>query len=93
MWFEDSDTPDPPPEQPKPSAAEDQSELSPAQARFKKCRWYAEDGDQKYCSNRDVLPYTGKGGFAPESWCPDCTLYKLRRTPKKRPRVEENDFP
>jgi len=23
-----------------------------------------------------------------ESWCPDCAFYKLRRTPKKRERVD-----
>ena len=23
-------------------------------------------------------------GFDPEAWCPDCSFYKLRRTPKKR---------
>jgi hypothetical protein len=22
--------------------------------------------------------------FNPEAWCPDCTFFKLRRTPKKR---------
>jgi hypothetical protein len=26
----------------------------------------------------------GSTGFDPEAWCPDCTFYKLRRTPKKR---------
>jgi hypothetical protein len=26
----------------------------------------------------------GASGFDPEAWCPDCTFYKLRRTPKKR---------
>jgi hypothetical protein len=26
----------------------------------------------------------GTVGFNPEAWCPDCTFYKLRRTPKKR---------
>ncbi len=26
----------------------------------------------------------GATGFDPEAWCPDCTFYKLRRTPKKR---------
>jgi len=48
--------------------------------------------DLKYCSNRDVLPYAGKGGFDPEAWCPDCAFYKLRRTPKKRPRLEDDDY-
>ena len=66
-------------------------EQSPAQARFKACRWHAEDDDQYFCSNRDVLPYAGKSGFDPEPWCPDCTLYKLRRTPKKRPRLDDDN--
>jgi hypothetical protein len=30
-----------------------------------------------------VLPLAGTN-FNPEAWCPDCTLFKLRRTPKKR---------
>ena len=76
-----------------PVQAEDESEVSPAQARFRACRWHTEADDQKFCSNRDVLPYAGKGGFDPEAWCPDCTLYKLRRTPRKRPRPEEDDCP
>ena len=67
-------------------------EANPAQIRFRACRWHAELDDQAYCSNRDVLPYAGKGGFDPEAWCPDCTLYKLRRTPRKRPRVEDDDY-
>ena len=67
-------------------------EASPAQIRFRACRWHADSDDQTYCSNRDVLPYAGKGGFDPEAWCPDCTLYKLRRTPRKRPRLEQNDY-
>ena len=100
--FEDSNDPLEPPKRepdpgeptsPAPPASE--PELSPAQTRFRACRWHAEDGDQRYCSNRDVLPYAGRGGFDPEAWCPDCTLYKLRRTPKKRPRPDDdaNDYP
>ena len=81
---------DAPIELPSDSTAEDVPEPSPAQARFKGCRWYAKDDDQEYCSNRDVLPYAGRGGFDPEAWCPDCTLYKLRRTPKKRPRLDDD---
>ncbi len=75
-----------------PEPAETAPEPSPAQARFKACRWYAEDSGQEYCSNRDVLPYAGKGGFASEAWCPDCAFYKLRRTPKKRPRSDNDDY-
>ena len=76
-----------------PAQAQGEPEATPAQARFRACRWHAEADDQKFCSNRDVLPYAGKGGFDPEAWCPDCTLYKLRRTPKKRLRPEEDDYP
>jgi hypothetical protein len=58
---------------------------SPAVARFKSCRWRRppEDGPE-CCGHRDVLPIAGTTGFDPEAWCPDCSFYKLRRTPKKR---------
>ncbi len=58
---------------------------SPAVARFKSCRWRRppEDGSE-CCGHRDVLPIAGASGFDPEAWCPDCTFYKLRRTPKRR---------
>jgi len=59
-------------------------EQSPAEVRFKKCRFYTANDNRTYCSNRDVLPYAGKNGFSAEAWCLECTLYKLRRTPKKR---------
>jgi len=61
------------------------AEPSPAVARFKSCRWRRppEDGPE-CCGHRDVLPLAGASGFDPEAWCPDCTFYKLRRTPKKR---------
>jgi hypothetical protein len=55
---------------------------SPAQERFRSCRWRAQEGE--YCTHRDVLPMAGKEGFNPDAWCPDCAFYKLRRTPKKR---------
>ena len=86
--FDDSDRP---PEPDAPSQPKGEPEPDPAQARFQRCQWHATDGDRKYCSNRDVLPYAGKNGFDPLAWCPDCTLYKLRRTPKKRPRSEVDD--
>jgi hypothetical protein len=58
---------------------------SPAVERFKSCRWRRppEDGPE-CCGHRDVLPLAGTSGFDPQAWCPDCTFYKLRRTPKKR---------
>ena len=62
--------------------------LSPAVERFKSCRWRATPEDGEYCTHRDVLPFAGKEGFTADSWCPDCGFYKLRRTPKKRERVD-----
>ena len=99
--FDDSDRPLEPgaPSQPtgegevSPAQAKEEPGLSPAQARFQACRWHTKADEQKYCSNRDVLPYAGKRGFDAEAWCPDCTLYKLRRTPRKRPRPEEDNYP
>jgi hypothetical protein len=69
-----------------PQAAEPvDAGLSPAVAKFKSCRWRRppEDGPE-CCGHRDVLPIAGATGFDPEAWCPDCSFYKLRRTPKKR---------
>jgi len=74
---------------PAPSAGTPQPNLetpslSPAVVKFKSCRWRRppEDG-KECCGHRDVLPIAGTS-FNPEAWCPDCTFYKLRRTPKKR---------
>ena len=55
-----------------------------AVAKFKSCRWRRppEDGPE-CCGHRDVLPIAGTS-FKPEAWCPDCSFFKLRRTPKKR---------
>ncbi len=60
--------------------------LSAAVQRFRSCRWRrpAEDGEPECCSHRDVLPIAGSKGFDPEAWCPECSFYKLRRTPKKK---------
>lgn len=60
--------------------------ISAAVARFRSCRWRraAENGMPECCGHRDVLPMAGTTGFNPESWCPDCEFYKLRRMPKKR---------
>ena len=59
--------------------------VSAAVTKFKSCRWRRppEDGAE-CCGHRDVLPIAGASGFDPEAWCPDCSFYKLRRTPKKR---------
>jgi hypothetical protein len=58
--------------------------VSPAVDKFQKCRWRATPEDGEFCTHRDVLPFAGREGFTPESWCPDCAFFKLRRTPKKR---------
>jgi len=58
--------------------------LAPAVQRFKSCRWRSAPEDGEFCTHRDVLPFAGKEGFKAESWCPECSFYKLRRTPKKR---------
>jgi hypothetical protein len=62
--------------------------LSPAVQKFKSCRWRCSPEDGEYCTHRDVLPFAGKIGFAADSWCPECAFYKLRRTPKKRDRMD-----
>lgn len=62
--------------------------LSPAVEKFRSCRWRATPEQGAFCTHRDVLPFAGKEGFSPDSWCPECSFYKLRRTPKKRERSE-----
>jgi len=59
---------------------------SPAFVRFRSCRWQqpAENGNQEYCTHREVKPYAGTQGFDPDAWCLECQHYKLRRAPKKR---------
>jgi hypothetical protein len=66
----------------------DASGQSPAVEKFKSCRWRATPDVGEFCTHRDVLPFAGKVGFVAESWCPECAFYKLRRTPKKRERVD-----
>jgi len=61
---------------------------APGQERFATCRWRSAPEDGQYCTHRDVLPFAGKDGFNAEAWCPDCSFYKVRRTPKKRERNE-----
>ena len=75
--------------QPDPTAAADAMPTVDAPApsaaeRFQKCRWRATPEDGEFCTHRDVLPFAGKEGFKPDSWCPECAFFKLRRTPKKR---------
>jgi hypothetical protein len=65
-----------------------QPTASPAVEKFRSCRWRATPDAGEFCTHRDVLPFAGKEGFKPESWCPECAFYKLRRTPKKRERSD-----
>ena len=75
-----------------PTSAEalpaDATVASPALEKFKSCRWRATPDVGEFCTHRDVLPFAGKEGFVADSWCPDCSFYKLRRTPKKRERLD-----
>ena len=59
--------------------------LTAAQSRFQSCRWRKppENGIATHCTHRDVLPMAGTSGFNPDSWCPDCVFYKLRRVPRR----------
>jgi hypothetical protein len=87
--FPQTDTPaepasSPPVHSPEPAPPAE----SPAVEKFKSCRWRATPDVGEFCTHRDVLPFAGKEGFVPESWCPDCAFYKLRRTPKKRERLD-----
>jgi hypothetical protein len=61
------------------------SPLSETQRRFTTCRWHkpAESGQPAHCTHREVLPMAGVHGFSADAWCPDCSLYKLRRVPRK----------
>ncbi|HSC30019.1 MAG TPA: hypothetical protein VLD67_22250 [Vicinamibacterales bacterium] len=74
--------------EPAGSSAPAAPAVSPAVERFRSCRWRAAPDAGDYCTHRDVLPFAGKEGFKPESWCPECSFFKLRRTPKKRERVD-----
>ena len=67
----------------------DEPGVDPSVEKFRSCRWRATPDAGEFCTHRDVLPFAGKEGFKPESWCPECAFYKLRRTPKKRDR---NDY-
>ena len=62
--------------------------VSAAVQKFKSCRWRCDPDDGEFCTHRDVLPFAGKEGFVADYWCPDCAFYKLRRTPKKRERLD-----
>ena len=76
-----------------PEAAPAAVEESAAVQRFNSCRWrqIAEDAIPAHCTHREVAPMAGTTGFKPDSWCPDCTNYKVRRTPRKRPPQSQED--
>jgi hypothetical protein len=76
------------PEVPAAPAAPAPAPVSAAVEKFKSCRWRATPEQGEFCTHRDVLPFAGKEGFKPDSWCPECAFYKLRRTPKKRERTD-----
>jgi hypothetical protein len=75
---------------PPATAMPDEASLAASAAvmKFKSCRWRSDPEAGEFCTHRDVLPFAGKTAFNPESWCPECAFYKLRRTPKKRERVD-----
>jgi hypothetical protein len=76
------------PASPQPDAPAAPAPVSAAVEKFRSCRWRATPEDGEFCTHRDVLPFAGKEGFVADSWCPDCAFYKLRRTPKKRERLD-----
>jgi hypothetical protein len=67
---------------------------SAAFVRFGSCRWQqpAEEGNQAFCTHREVKPYAGTAGFDADAWCPECQYYKLRRAPKKREPRDEYSY-
>ena len=80
------------PEPASPPASEEPVE-SPAVIRFKSCRWHeTPTGGAPYCNNRDVLPFAGKNGFEPDAWCPDCSMFKVKRVVRKRPPTSDYDY-
>ena len=86
-----ADSPAPAPAEVTPPAAD--ALVAPAVMKFKSCRWRCDPDDGEFCTHRDVLPFAGKNDFKPDSWCPECAFYKLRRTPKKRDwNAERNNY-
>jgi len=80
--YEHDSSDDRQPQSERPHAA---TPLEGAEARFASCRWRKpEEGTQPaHCTHREVLPMAGSHGFSPESWCPECQFYKLRRVPRR----------
>lgn len=79
-------------EEPDSTLPDAEPEPTPAETRFRSCRWSVTESGPEYCSNPEVLPYAGKGGFSAESWCLDCAFFKVRRKAPKRRRVDD-DYP
>ena len=77
-----------PADAPATPAAGEAVVVNPAVMKFKSCRWRCAPEDGEFCTHRDVLPFAGKNDFKADSWCPECAFYKLRRTPKKRERID-----
>jgi hypothetical protein len=71
-----------------------QTAVPAALAKFHSCRWrhQGENGVAEHCTHRDVLPLAGATGFSAEAWCPDCSFYKLRRTPRKREPLPPGEY-
>jgi hypothetical protein len=74
-----------PPDEPLADAPPTAEAGSSPQHRFQSCRWHkpAEGGVPAHCTHREVLPMAGVHGFSPESWCPECAYFKLRRVPRR----------
>jgi hypothetical protein len=70
------------PGQPNGGGAAPVATPSAAELRFQSCRWRKAE-TPAYCSHPEVLPFAGTNGFKPESWCPSCAFYKLRRNPRR----------
>jgi len=81
---------------PAPDAGPATAEVAQSAAfvRFRSCRWMqpAENGNQEFCTHREVKPYAGTTGFDADAWCPECQYYKLRRAPKKRSPSDDYNY-
>jgi hypothetical protein len=83
--IDDTTSSDRPVSPPVTDTTDEPAPVTAAQTRFQSCRWRKppENGSAAYCTHRDVLPMAGTTGFNPDSWCPDCGFYKLRRVPRR----------
>ena len=71
------DSPVAPPAKPGEGPVTSDRPESAAFVRFRSCRWMqpAENGNQEFCTHREVKPYAGTTGFDPDAWCPECQYY------------------